>query len=287
MALFYNIAGLTLSVSGTTEENLLRDIMGFPVFLSASQKPDFEVRFGVLGETVPSTPATYDFQFSDTEVSCSFGHSCSRYWFRMEPSEGSPVLLIYEEGSSLFEATHCSDPSLLRFLLWMAFGMYGATRQRVPIHSSVIVNQGKAVLFLGESGTGKSTHTRLWLKHIPRSRLLNDDSPILRIEDGKTFVCGSPWSGKTPCFHNLQFPVAAFVRLRQAPYNRITPLPVLQSFSALQPSFPPALSREDYFLEHYTRILSQMLATVPVYRLECLPDEAAAWLSYNTTMNNP
>ena len=57
-------------------------------------------------------------------------------------------------------------------------------KDTLAIHSSCIVYRDKAVLFLGESGTGKSTHTRLWRENIPEAVLLNDDSPMIRVEDG-------------------------------------------------------------------------------------------------------
>lgn len=60
------------------------------------------------------------------------------------------------------------------------FNIAAVARQAVAIHSSVISLNDGAVLFLGESGTGKSTHTRLWREHIPGAELLNDDSPIVR-----------------------------------------------------------------------------------------------------------
>ena len=72
---------------------------------------------------------------------------------------------------------------LYRFALWVGYGLMTLPYQTVAIHSSCIVREGKAVLFLGESGTGKSTHTRLWREHIPGAVLLNDDSPMIRVEE--------------------------------------------------------------------------------------------------------
>jgi ABC-type oligopeptide transport system ATPase subunit len=149
------------------------------------------------------------------------------------------------------------------------------------VHSSTIVHQGKAVLFLGESGTGKSTHTRLWLKSIPDAHLLNDDSPVLAMENGEAVVYGSPWSGKTHCYHQLRFPLAGVVRLSQAPYNSIRRLSVVESFSALHPSCPPALAQDDMFQDLMVDMLSDVLSVVPVFHLECLPDEDAAWTSHD------
>ena len=78
----------------------------------------------------------------------------------------------------------------------MGYGLMTVRKDTVALHGSCIVYKGKAVLFLGESGTGKSTHTRLWRENIAGSKLLNDDSPIVRYEEGGVWVYGSPWSGK-------------------------------------------------------------------------------------------
>jgi hypothetical protein len=145
-----------------------------------------------------------------------------------------------------------------------------------------VVCEGRAVLCLGESGTGKSTHTRLWREHIPGATLLNDDSPIVAIEDGKAVVYGSPWSGKTDCFRPERFPIAGLVRIEQRPFNRITPLPAVFAVAALQPSCPPALAHEEYCLGQVMRFVGDVVNRVPIYRLECLPDKEAAQLCYTT-----
>ncbi|MBO6066250.1 MAG: transposase, partial [Lachnospiraceae bacterium] len=82
------------------------------------------------------------------------------------------------------------------------------------MHASVTMHAGKGYLFLGKSGTGKSTHSQLWINNIEGCELLNDDNPVLRVEDdGSVRVYGSPWSGKTPCYRNLDVPVGAIVDL--------------------------------------------------------------------------
>ena len=89
-------------------------------------------------------------------------------------------------------------------------------------HSSTVSFGDKAYMFLGVSGTGKSTHSSLWLKYIEGTELLNDDNPVVRVfDDGHATVYGSPWSGKTPCYRNLSYPLGGIVLLSQAPYNKI------------------------------------------------------------------
>ena len=91
-------------------------------------------------------------------------------------------------------------------------------------------------MFLGRSGTGKSTHSRLWLESIEGTELLNDDNPVIRVTDGQAFIYGTPWSGKTPCYKNEVLPLKAVVRLSQAPHNKIERLSPLQSYASLMPA---------------------------------------------------
>ena len=156
----------------------------------------------------------------------------------------------------------------------------------MAFHSSVIRYRGRGVLFLGESGTGKSTHTRLWREHIPGAELLNDDSPIILATDSEALVHGSPWSGKTPCYRNESCPIAAVVRLSQAPHNRIRRLRPIESIGALLPSAPPAFARDERLSDDTCGLLSRLIAQVPVYHLECLPDAAAAQLACRTVFND-
>ena len=172
---------------------------------------------------------------------------------------------------------------LMRFGLWIMFGI-AISPEAIAIHSSTIECEGRAVLFLGESGTGKSTHTRLWQEHIPGARLLNDDSPIIRMYQGQATAFGSPWSGKTPCYRNISRPIAGIVRLSQAPANEITRLSILRAVGSLLPSCPPAFAYDSDLQDRICRTLSDILTQAPVWHLACLPDKAAAELSYATVL---
>lgn len=120
--------------------------------------------------------------------------------------------------------------------LMLVYAFASAPYATLLMHASVIRNDGRGYLFLGKSGTGKSTHTRLWLSHIPGSDLMNDDNPVVRVVEGTVYVYGSPWSGKTPCYRRVSAPVGAFVQLRQCPENTIRKESVLESFASLLPS---------------------------------------------------
>jgi hypothetical protein len=152
----------------------------------------------------------------------------------------------------------------------------------VAVHSSCIVYNEKAVLFLGESGTGKSTHTRLWRESIQGASLLNDDSPIIRVEDGIVWAYGSPWSGKTPCYKTEKYQIKGCVRLSQAPGNDIKRLSILQAYGAIHPSCPPEFAYDERLYRHISSTLGAMLKKVKCYWLECLLNADAAHLSHST-----
>ena len=152
----------------------------------------------------------------------------------------------------------------------------------LEMHSSVVMKEGKGYLFLGKSGTGKSTHSKLWLTHIPGTELLNDDNPILRLmPDGTARVFGSPWSGKTPCYKVQDVPAGAVVRLSQAPYNKITRLPLVQAYASLMAS-ASAFRPIQELADGWHRTLEGLAAILPCYHLDCLPDRDAAELCYKT-----
>ena len=278
----YLIANHRFRVVGDHEVELLRTMAGFPVFEVEDGDAEWQVVFGCGIERPAQWEDLYDFSFEEVVMDSMFAKTDEAYYYIMEPHDKTvPPMLMRYAGGNTVEATDCHDAMMLRFALWMALSMMSASSKMLLVHSSTIVHQGKAVLFLGESGTGKSTHTRLWLKYIPDSHLLNDDCPVLAVENGEAVVYGSPWSGKTHCYHQLRFPLAAAVRLSQAPYNKIHKLSVVESFSSLHPSCPPALAQDERYQDYMLDMLSDVLSTVPVFHLECLPDEAAAWTSHD------
>lgn len=211
-----------------------------------------------------------------------FGRYAEGYAFDMTPADAAPLQLWLNPETHIARFEGNFTPRLLRFACWIAYGAATAPLQTVAIHTSTIQYRGKAVFFLGESGTGKSTHTRLWRENIEGAVLLNDDSPILRVIDGKPWVFGSPWSGKTPCYKKERYPLAACVRLSQAPYNKIQKLNVIQGYGSLHPSCPPCFAYDDGLYDPISGVLSNLLSNVPVYHLACLPDADAARLSCET-----
>lgn len=215
--------------------------------------------------------------FCSDETACSFDiyHYATQSMFRMSSTrhfDRARLALRDMSDVSVFVLNSC---------LMMLFAFAASRYDTLLVHSSVVVHDGKGYMFLGKSGTGKSTHARLWMENIPGAYLLNDDNPVVRIMDGEARVYGSPWSGKTPCYVNESCPVGAIVQLCQAPHNRIVRFSGAKAYAALLSSCS-ILRQDEDVNSGINRSVIQVVLGVPVFHLECLPDSAAALLSFRT-----
>ena len=207
------------------------------------------------------------------------------YTLDEDPQTGKPaaILATSPDGTA---GTLYADASLkpysvvfqLSTALMIMFTQNGARQNVLLIHASVVELDGRANIFLGKSGTGKSTHSRLWLENIPGAELLNDDNPALGFgPDGRLLVHGTPWSGKTPCYRNVCAPVNAIVRLEQAPHNSISPENGLVAYATLLGAVS-AIRWDRSVMDAITRTVEKAIGAVKVFHLDCLPDAAAASL---------
>ena len=159
--------------------------------------------------------------------------------------------------------------------LMMLYAFASMDRQTLLFHASVIAREGKAYLFLAKSGTGKSTHSTLWLKHVPGCQLVNDDNPVVGVRDGRVIVYGSPWSGKTSCYRDVKFPVGGFVRITRAPQCSIKREHVVEAFASLLPSCS-GVKWDKRLYRAQGDAITAIVARVPVYELFCTPYREAA-----------
>ena len=165
--------------------------------------------------------------------------------------------------------------------LMMMYTFVTSDKLTTLFHSSVVSHQGKAYMFLGKSGTGKSTHSQLWLKYIDGTELVNDDNPVVRIIDGEARVYGSPWSGKTPCYRNVDYPIGGIVKLKQAPANSIRRMNTIEAYVVLAMSIS-GMRWKKWMGDGIHETENQLTASVPVWHLSCLPDQHAAELCHST-----
>ena len=159
--------------------------------------------------------------------------------------------------------------------LMIVYAFAGSFQQTLLIHASTILNNGYGYAFIAKSGTGKSTHTQLWIKHIPGSELMNDDNPIVRVIGDQAFIYGSPWSGKTPCYRQIKAPLGAITRIDRAPKNSIEKLSPIEAFASLLPSCSNMKWDKDIF-HGICDTVTRVIELTNCYTLHCLPDQEAA-----------
>ncbi len=150
----------------------------------------------------------------------------------------------------------------------------------ILLHSSCIVVDGVAYAFSADSGTGKSTHTQLWLKRFgDRAFMLNDDKPAIRIVDGIVYACGTPWSGKYDYSTPVNAPLGGICFLERSEDNWIKPA---ETSKALYNVFSQTIRRlgeegMNKLLDNLTVIFEK----VPIYQFGCNISDEAVDCSYN------
>jgi hypothetical protein len=179
--------------------------------------------------------------------------------------------------------------------MMVMYALATADKDTALFHAAVVSHEGKGYMFLGPSGTGKSTHASLWLRYIEGTALVNDDNPVVRVirppltpptQEGNftATVYGSPWSGKTPCYRNVSYPLGGIVMLSQAPYNKIERLGGLRAYVALVESIS-GKRWDARIADGLHRTENALAMNVAVWHLECLPDEEAARVCQETINN--
>ena len=232
------------------------------------------------------------------------GDEAREWLFRVAMVANAPICCEMECSEAFAEgvlriAADCQD---VRFCidnaLMLLFAFRTAPLKTLEMHAAVVVRpsledargtsyrtpsglqdatlQAKGYLFLGHSGTGKSTHARQWLAAFDDAWLLNDDNPILRVmEDGEVRVYGSPWSGKTPCYNNEYARVGGIVKLSQAPYNKIHSISLPEAYAYMLSS-ASGLKMDRHMADCMYESIKHVITHVKCYHMECLPNTDAA-----------
>ncbi len=164
----------------------------------------------------------------------------------------------------------------------LGYTTYTLPHNTLFVHASAILKDGRAHLFIGKSGTGKSTHSRMWLESFPDAELLNDDHPIIRrFDNDEVLAYGSPWSGKTPCYRNLSAPLAAIIRIKRANYNKLNRQSVLRAYASVTTTCS-GVQWDSELSDAKVRGLESIIKVVKCYEMECLPNNDAAVCCYET-----
>ena len=279
---FYDVAGHVFEVilPGTAPKDILKSYEPFACPSSAdlafSLRLEYvdalrELALGDVKECLNDEPP-YFWMFSrDERYDFGFSYTKSHPDCVLKPSDDFKESTLYVPKAYSERLMEFSVSNAMMLLYTFCTTPFDT----LMVHASVIAHAEGGYMFLGKSGTGKSTHSRLWLSHIQDTELLNDDNPVIRMVDGQAYIYGTPWSGKTPCYKNRCLPLRAVVRLSQAPYNRIERLKPLQSYASLMPSCS-CMRWDRSSTDALHKTVEKVIMCVKGWHLECLPDEDAA-----------
>ncbi len=226
-------------------------------YIIAGLKTEFEPKYDLLRTRAKAYEA--DFDSSETDIKIAIKDE-----FLERQKEVLPRLSTEEQEY---------------FWTGQAFNIKLMDNNGMMLHSSCIEKDGYAYLFSADSGTGKSTHTQLWLKNLPGTRIINDDKPALIKENDVWYACGTPFSGKTDQNLNIKIPVRAIVFLKRGIENKVSRISINDAIKLLFGQIIRSY-REEVATKSLETIDS-ILRSVPVFSLECNMDDDAAFTSYN------
>lgn len=177
-----------------------------------------------------------------------------------------------ERGDSLFD-----DDYLETLAVYRAFCDRAIEKNVVLFHGSAVAVDGKAFIFAAKSGTGKSTHARFWREYLgDRVVMINDDKPLLKIDDNGVKVYGSPWQGKHDIGNNVSFPLKAVCFLDRGE-NSISPVPFSKAYPKLCKHV--YYKNDDAYLSALFSLFDKM-NQVLFYDMKCRPDVDAAKMAF-------
>ena len=174
---------------------------------------------------------------------------------------------------------HFSDSYLEELAVYRKIAEQMIDFDTVLFHGSVIAVDGAGYLFTAKSGTGKSTHTRLWREYFgDRAIMVNDDKPLLHIGDSGVVAYGTPYNGKHRLGTNISVPLKALCILTRDNDNQIESITREQAYTMLlQQVYRPA---DILKMAKTLELVDRLADSVKLYRLECNMDISAAKIAY-------
>lgn len=184
------------------------------------------------------------------------------------------ILKEQAEGEIRFSLPYCESLCLyraicLKLIAYDAFLM----------HSAALEMDGEAYVFAAKSGTGKTTHLKLWMQEFgSRVQVVNGDKPVYRFQDGTLYVYGTPWCGKEELGNDIRSPVKAICFLEQGQENSIRRMTEEEVIGRIFHQL--LMPREEGAVTHFLDMIDELMLKVNCYLLRCNTESEAARVAY-------
>ncbi|MBQ7831269.1 MAG: hypothetical protein IJX30_09425 [Clostridia bacterium] len=205
---------------------------------------------------------------------------CKEY---LAKEQNLPVDIIAKVTDSEMEAEKQASPNfsdgyIENICLYRSLCLQIPAFKRMLMHCAVLEYEGKGYAFLGKSGTGKSTHTKLWKRYLKTPTMINGDKPILEETENGFIAYGTPWRGKEGWGTNASAPLCGLCFLEQAKENSIRKLtPSEVSGRLFQQILMP---NEESAAIATLELTDKLIMQTPAYLLRCDISEEAVKLSF-------
>ena len=149
----------------------------------------------------------------------------------------------------------------------MMFFEIALRNKYLPIHASAIRINNQAILLSGPSKSGKSTQTKFFLEVEENASIINEDKPLIRIEDNKVYILGSPWSGKDVINNNLKLPLKAIFFLNKCDNSSIDIIPNKDKLKILLKNIHRP--GDETNINHMVDVLKTIVEETNIYQFNC------------------
>ena len=206
---------------------------------------------------------------------------CREYLVEEAPEytvETTPEDILFEQKKSKDGVVY-PESYLETLAVYRKMAEYLLHQRIVLFHGSVVAVDGEGYLFTAKSGTGKSTHTRLWREAFgERAVMINDDKPLLKITDDGVLVYGTPWDGKHRLSTNTVVPLKAICILKRGNQNTIIAAEKREAYPMLlQQMYRP---QNGVGMSLALQLLDEIMEHTALYTLHCNMEPEAAFVAY-------
>lgn len=225
------------------------------------------------------------YQFADVAVRAVYQDSYMQELCREYETEEKPEFMIEVTAQDVKrEEEKSGEPGypygyLESLAFYRKFCEAVVEKNILLFHSSVVAVDGQAYIFTAPSGTGKSTHTALWRQVFgERAVMINDDKPLLKLEEDAVWVYGTPWDGKHRISTNTRVRVKAICLLNRGAENSIVRESFFQAYPfILNQTYRP---NEEKGMKKTLELVNQLMEQIPVYSMKCNISREAAEMAY-------
>ena len=214
----------------------------------------------------------------------TLGEYCKEYIATGKEKEDFTIIVTNEDiqnerKSSEYEEKSDNYIEIIMTLLKIADEL--PDRNKFLMHGAVVAWKNTGYIFTAPSGTGKTTHARLWKKYLGSDvEIINGDKPILEIKKEKIIAYGTPWAGKERLQKNTSVPIQGICFLRQSKMNNIRKLNKREALLLLLPQI--YITSDPKKAGSTLELFSEVLERIPVYEFRCNISEQAVKCSFET-----